>query len=65
MSDNIIEIVKNYKDKPNKDLILAMEKINSEFEESKKMMLNLSKHLDRLETTYLEILKEYKNRTNG
>lgn len=65
MSDSITEIVKNYKERPNKDLILAMEKINSEFEESKKMMLNLSKHLDRLENLYLEILKEYRNRTNG
>lgn len=65
MSDSITEIVKNYKERPNKDLILAMEKINSEFEESKKMMINLSKHLDRLENLYLEILKEYRNRTNG
>lgn len=65
MSDNITEIVKNYKERPNKDLVLAMEKINSEFEESKKMMINLSKHLDRLENLYLEILKEYRNRTNG
>jgi len=65
MSNNVTEIIKNYKDRPNKDLVLAMDKINSEFEESKKMMLNLSKHLDRLETLYLEILKEYKNRTNG
>jgi enolase len=65
MSNNVTEIIKNYKDRPNKDLILAMDKINSEFEESKKMMFNLSKHLDRLESVYLEILEEYKNRTNG
>jgi hypothetical protein len=65
MENNLIEIVKDYKNRSNKDLVLAMEKINSEFEETKKIVINLSKHLDRLEKTYNDILSEYKNRTNG
>jgi archaellum component FlaC len=65
MENNLVEIVKDYKNRSNKDLVLAMEKINSEFEETKKIVINLSKHLDRLEKTYNDILSEYKNRTNG
>jgi len=65
MDNNLVEIVKDYKNKSNKDLVLVMEKINSEFEETKKIVINLSKHLDRLEKTYNDILIEYKHRTNG
>ena len=65
MDNNLVEIVKDYKNRSNKDLVLAMEKINSEFEETKKIVINLSKHLDRLEKTYNDILLEYKHRTNG
>jgi len=65
MENNLVEIVKDYKNRSNKDLVLVMEKINSEFEETKKIVINLSKHLDRLEKTYNDILSEYKNRTNG
>lgn len=65
MDNNLIEIVKDYKNRSNKDLVLVMEKINSEFEETKKIVINLSKHLDRLEKTYNDILLEYKHRTNG
>jgi hypothetical protein len=65
MENNLVEIVKDYKNRSNKDLVLAMEKINSEFEETKKIVINLSKHLDRLEKTYNDILIEYKHRTNG
>lgn len=65
MENNLVEIVKDYKNRSNKDLVLVMEKINSEFEETKKIVINLSKHLDRLEKTYNDILIEYKHRTNG
>jgi hypothetical protein len=61
--NKIIDIIKDYKDSSNKELISAMDFINEEFETTKKTLIDLSKHLDFLTETYNSILDEYNKRT--
>jgi len=61
-SDKILEIIKNYKNKSNKDLVIAMEHISKDFEFTKNSILKFSEHLDKLENTYNLLLKEYNER---
>jgi hypothetical protein len=62
MKEEVIEIIKDYKNRPNKDLIKAMDLISQDFEYTKKSLIEFSKHLDKLEYTYNLILKEYNER---
>jgi hypothetical protein len=63
-SKEILEIIKEYKSKSNVDLRKAMDYINEDFGLTKKNLIQLTHHLDRLETTYNKLLSEYKTR-NG
>jgi adenosine deaminase len=58
------EIIKNYKNRSNGDLKLAMEELNKDFEQTKDMLIKLSYHLDATEKIYNDILNEYKSRGN-
>lgn len=60
----IVEIITEYKIRPKKDLELAMDFINEDFEKTKNAVLKMTKHLDKLEMTYNSLLKEYNSR-NG
>ena len=59
MKEEVLDIIKDYKNKSNKDLIIAMDLITQDFEYTKKTLINLSNHLDKLEYTYNLILKEF------
>jgi hypothetical protein len=61
-SVKIVEIVKDYKSRPNKDLTLAMDFIQKDFELTKETIIKLTNHLDKLENTYNILLKEYQSR---
>lgn len=63
--EKTIEILKDYKSKTNKELMFAMDKLRQDFEFTKKQLIDLSYHLDKLEDSYNLILKEYNTRTNG
>jgi hypothetical protein len=63
--EKTVEILKDYKSKTNKELIFAMDKLNQDFEFTKKQLIDLSFHLDKLEESYNFLLKEYNTRTNG
>lgn len=63
--EKALEIIKDYKSRSNKDLMFAMDKINDDFEFTKKQLIDLSFHLDKLEESYNLLLKEYNTRTNG
>ena len=54
-----LEILKDYKNKPNKDLVFVMDFINEDFENTKKTVIRLTEHLDKLEYNYNLILKLY------
>jgi hypothetical protein len=62
--EKLKEIVKDYKNRPNKDLTLVMDYISEEFEKTKKYVIDSTYYLDNLEKTYNDILKEYQKR-NG
>ena len=58
------QIINDYRNRSNSDLIFAMESINKEFESTKEYVIKLTYHLDNLEKSYNDILTEYKQRTN-
>jgi len=63
-TEKALEIINEYKSRSNKDLKFVLDLINEDFELTKNTLVKLSEHLDKLETTYNVILKEYQNRTN-
>ena len=65
MKEEVLEIIKDFKNRPNKDLIKAMDLIIQDFEYTKNTVINLTRHLDKLESTYNKILKGYNDRTSG
>ena len=50
--EKIIEVVKNVKDKSNKDLIESRDILLVEFEKTKELIINLTRHLDSVQTDY-------------
>jgi len=63
-TEKALDIINEYKSRSNKDLKFVLDLINEDFELTKNTLVKLSEHLDKLETTYNVILKEYQNRTN-
>lgn len=63
--DQIVDILKNYKNKSNKDLKSAMDFLYNDFEETKKLILKLVNHLDGSEKSYNKLLDEFNRRLNG
>jgi hypothetical protein len=61
-SEKIIEIINNYKDKSNKDLLETLEILNKEFELTKEIIVSFTKHLDKIEESYYLIENEIKKR---
>lgn len=61
-AEKVLRIIKDYKSQSNKDLTFAMDFINEDFKSTKEILIKLSTHLDKLETTYNMILKEYEGR---
>jgi hypothetical protein len=63
-SIEVLETIRDHKNKSNKDLVLALEFIKKEFDLTKENLLKLTNHIDKLELTYNVLLKEYEER-NG
>jgi hypothetical protein len=61
-SSKILEIIRNHKDSSNKDLLLALQYVEKDFNYTKETLLKMSEHLDKLEFTYNLLHKEYTNR---
>jgi hypothetical protein len=64
MDPKIFNIIKEHKDRPNRDLETAMNYLNEEFEKTKNLIIGLTHHLDKTEEVYNLFLKEHKKR-NG
>jgi len=62
-SKKVVKIIKEYKDSSNKELEFVMDFIQEDFNTTKENIIKLTEHLDKIETTYNLILKEYKKRT--
>jgi hypothetical protein len=61
----ILQIIKEHKDRSNKDLTLAMDFIQEDFNVTKESLLKLTQHLDKLENTYNLLHKEFTSRTSA
>jgi NADH:ubiquinone oxidoreductase subunit E len=64
-SEKALNIIKEYKTQSNKDLIFAMDIIQKDFNVTKETLLKLTHHIDKLESTYDLILKEFESRTKN
>lgn len=64
-SNEILQIIKEHKDRSNKDLKLAMDFIQEDFNITKESLIKLTHHLDKLENTYNILHKEYTNRNKA
>ena len=64
-SEKALNIIKEYKSQSNKDLIFAMDIIQKDFNVTKETLLKLTHHIDKLESTYDLILKEFESRTKN
>ena len=64
-AEKALNIIKDYKSHSNKDLIFAMDIIQNDFNMTKETLLKLTHHIDKLETTYDLILKEFESRTKN
>lgn len=62
-SKKIVKIINEYKESSNKELESVMDFIQEDFDKTKKNIIKLTEHLDKIESTYNLILKEYKKRT--
>ena len=61
----VLQIIKDYKEKSNKDLQISLEFINEDFKVTKDSIIKLTHHLDSLETTYNMLHKEYTGRVKN
>ncbi len=62
-SNRLLEIAKNVESKSNNDLMLALVELESEFEKTKQLIIDLTRHLDGVESLYNKINKEIEKRT--
>ena len=63
--DEVSEIIADIKNRGNSDLTKVMDFLSEDFEETKEMILSLTKHLDNIEELYNKLLKEHETRLHG
>ncbi len=56
--EKINDIYENAKDKPNKDLFFALSELQDEFEKTKNLIIELTRHMDSIEMMYNKINDE-------
>ncbi len=61
-SEEIIELLKDYKNASNKELTSALEFLDEDFNKTKELIVKLTYHLDSTENTYNKLLEELKKR---
>ena len=60
--ENILEEIKDLANIPNNKLVNLMDKLSAEFDQTKNSLIDLSFHLDNVESLYYRILNEYEKR---
>jgi hypothetical protein len=63
--EKILEIIKDYKNRSNKDLISVLDFLFEDFNKTKDLIVKLTHHLDSTEISYNKILEEINNRTKN
>lgn len=64
-NEEILNILKDYKNKSNKDITDAMNFLFEDFNKTKDLILKLTYHLDSTESSYNKLLEEINNRTKN
>lgn len=64
-NEEVLEIIKNYKNSSNKDLLSVLDFLKEDFDKTKEIILKLTYHLDGTEDTYNKLLEEVNKRTNN
>ena len=64
-AEEMKEILKNHKNKPNKDLVVVMDFLKEDFDKTKDLIIKLTHHLDGVEKEYNKVYDEYRKRLNG
>lgn len=64
-SEEVLGILKDYKNKSNKDLIGALDFLKDDFEKTKDILVKLTYHLESTENSYNKILEEINKRTSN
>jgi hypothetical protein len=64
-NEEVLEIIKNYKNSSNKDLMGVLDFLKEDFDKTKEIILKLTYHLDSTEDAYNKILEEVNNRTKN
>jgi hypothetical protein len=60
--DKLLEIAKDVKNKSNKDLFIVVNELYGEFEKTKLLIVDLTRHLDSVEELYNEVNLEIEKR---
>jgi hypothetical protein len=60
--EKLLEILKDYKNKSNKDLISALDYLYDDFNKTKDLIIKLTTHLDTTEVSYNKLLEEINKR---
>jgi len=61
----VLEILKDYKNKSNKNLTDVMDFLQDDFQKTKDLIVKLTYHLDETEKSYNKVYDEFKKRING
>ena len=64
-SQKLIEIANDVENKSNKDLMIVADELNEEFEKTKELIIDLTRHLDGVENLYNKVNKEIEKRYIG
>jgi len=61
----VLNILSDYKNSSNSDLIKVMDFLQTDFEKTKDLIIKLTKHLDVTEQSYNKVFDEYKKRMSN
>ena len=63
--EQVINFVKNIKEKSNLEITQTLDKLSEDFNYTKVIIIDLTHDLDKIEELYKTILNEYNKRQNG
>lgn len=63
--ERLLEIAENVEEKSNKDLFLVVNELYEEFQNTKNLIIDLTRHLDSVEVLYNRVNKEIEKRIEG
>lgn len=61
--DKIIDVIDDVTNKSNKDLFNTLEQLSNEFENTKQLIIDLTRHLESIEDSYNKVNREIEKRT--